>query len=543
MQNNLFGEIDTMTLSIEEAASIAKVSTTTIRNWIKTGYLSIISKGRIDLDSFNNFMINVAGNEKLTQRANKLMKDEHDHVALSSFIKNNSGNKSWEKIGSEYENSLSNSYKNKEGIYYTPIDVIDDMIGGVSIKHNTKFLDPCCGSGNFIIQAIKHGVQPKNIFGFDFDNNAVEITKKRIYEETGFDASENIKKLDFLEVGLMLQNQIKYDLIFTNPPWGKKITKKEREKYAMMYGAGTSIDTTSLFYFASFRLLKKEGVLGFLVQDALFNIRTFRDTRKHILENNLIRLINYGKPFKGLLTKAHAFIIRNSKPKNTKVNCECITSKHIRNQTSFLNNPNQILNFWATREDSKVIKHIFSMPHTTLHDDKAKWGLGVVTGNNSKFCISSNKKGYIPIFKGSDITPKGLKEPTYFIPNDFSNYQQVAPIELYKANEKLIYRFISSKLVFYCDTKQRFILNSANFLIPSKNLNVSCKQLAELLSSDFMNWLFTSLFNTHKILRGDIEQLPIHQDFFDTHDSFDEDTYISYLGISKSKNGTYRIKR
>lgn len=542
MQKNLFGEIEPLSLSIEEAATKANVSTATIRNWIKTGYLSVISKGQVDLDGFNRFMTNVAGNEKLTQRANKLMKDEHDHVALSDFVKDYDGSRSWETLGHEYEGSLSNSYRNKEGIYYTPLEIIDDMLEGVSIQSDTTFLDPCCGSGNFIIQAIKNGIQPENVFGFDFDPNAVEITRKRIFEETGFDASQNIKRVDFLEDAFKLQNGSKYNLIFTNPPWGKKIAKKEKERFAMLYGAGASIDTTSLFYFASYNLLKKNGILGFLVQDALFNIGTFQDTRKHILQNDLIRLIDYGKPFKGLLTKAYAFILRKNEPKNTSINCEGSTFKHKRNQDSFVKNPKSILNFWACKEAAEVIERIYFLPHTTLRGN-AKWGLGIVTGNNSKFCISTQEEGYVPVFKGSDITPKGLKEPTNFIPSDFSKYQQVAPLELYLADEKLIYKFISSKLVFYSDTEQRFILNSANFLIPSKSLSITCQQLADLFSSDFMNWLFTSLFNTHKILRGDIEQLPIHHGYFDVETSFDEEAYINFLGLSKSANGAYRIKK
>ena len=86
--------------------------------------------------------------------------------------------------------------------------------------------------------------------------------------------------------------------------------------------------------------------------------------------------------------------------------------------------------------------------------------------------------------------------------------------------------------MFYSDTEKRFVLNSANFLIPNEQLKITPQQLAHLLSSDFMNWLFTSLFNTHKILRGDIEQLPIHQGYFDAETFFNEKEYINFLGIS-----------
>jgi site-specific DNA-methyltransferase (adenine-specific) len=122
-------------------------------------------------------------------------------------------------------------------------------------------------------------------------------------------------------------------------------------------------------------------------------------------------------------------------------------------------------------------------------------------------------------------------------------YQQVAPLGLYKAKEKLIYKFISSKLCFFYDDKQRFILNSANMLIPNEDFPVSTKILGELLSSEFMNWVFSRIFNTHKILRGDLESLPIHNQYLEGISSFDEDNYLNKLRIEKTKNGTYRIKK
>ena len=172
---------------------------------------------------------------------------------------------------------------------------------------------------------------------------------------------------------------------------------------------------------------------------------------------------------------------------------------------------------------------------------KAKWALGVVTGNNDRFCSDTQKEGYLPIYKGSDITKTGLKEPNTFISNDFSNFQQVAPLEMYHAKEKLIYKFISSDLCFYSDTHQRYILNSANLLIPF-NLGISGEQLTILLNSEIMNWLFKKLFSTHKVLRGDLELLPIHTDYFSNNQDFSEINYLNYLQITKTENGTFRIK-
>lgn len=530
-------------LPINKAAETANVSVATIRNWIKTGYLTETKKGFIDIQSFETFMQDIAGKEKLNSRANKSQKDNHNHDELTAEIAQKIANTEVnpDDLGNEYEALLSNSYRNKEGIYYTPAEIITDMLDGISINETTTFCDPSCGSGNFIIEALKMGINPENIYGFDIDQNAVAITKKRIFEHSGY-KSENIICADFLEhLSSDKQNNYKFDFIFTNPPWGKKLNKTQKEKYGKIFNSGNSLDTSSLFFFASIKILNNHGKLGFLLPEAFFNIAIFQDARKLALKYKIERFIDYGKSFKGLLTKAQAIILEKSPPKkNNRISCKSGNNTFSRTQHSFEKNPKKIFNFWVNNNDAEIIEHVYKIPHVTL-ENNAKWALGIVTGNNKNHCSNTLKQGYVPVYKGSDIQKNKLKEPSCFILNDFSLYQQVAPLEFYKAPVKIIYKFISSNLAFYCDTKQKFILNSANVFIPEKNIEISAQQLTDLLNSEFVNWLFKSIFNTHKILRKDLEALPIHVDFFKKNTSFTEKNFLEFLNISKTKNGNYEI--
>lgn len=541
MQTNIFGEIELQGLTIDQAAKTANVSSATIRNWIKTGYLTLSGKGLVSQKSLETFMANVAGKEKLNSRANKSLKDEHDHKEVSEKLNTLVRKHRGESIGIEYENSLSDSYRNKEGIYYTPSWVVKDMFQGIRIRRESTFLDPCCGSGNFIIEAIKQGVAPENVYGFDVDENAVFITKQRIKDECGLE-TYNVRVGDFLqEAHRISRANISFDLIFTNPPWGKKIEKSEKESYATIYRCGNSIDTTSLFFGASLSVLKPNGFLGFLIQEAFFNITTFEDIRRRAIAKNILRFVDYGKAFKGLVTKAQAIVLENSETaSNDSIECRVDEISFKRSSRSFAGNPKLIFNFWTNEYEAQVINQLYSLKHTTLKD-KTNWALGIVTGNNNRFCSDEPRDGYIPIYKGADITKTGLKEPSTYILNDFSNFQQVAPLEMYQAKEKLIYKFISSDLCFYCDKQQKYILNSANLLIPF-NVGITAEQITNLLNSEIINWLFKKLFATHKVLRGDLELLPIHFDYFSMHKEFTETDYLNYLQITKTGNGTYRTK-
>ena len=87
-------------------------------------------------------------------------------------------------------------------------------------------------------------------------------------------------------------------------------------------------------------------------------------------------------------------------------------------------------------------------------------------------------------------------------------FQQTAPSEKYRAPEKLVYKFISSNLVFAYDDKQSLTLNSANILIPQIE-NYPIKVVLGFLNSKLFNYYYRKKFNSIKILRGDIEQLPL----------------------------------
>jgi site-specific DNA-methyltransferase (adenine-specific) len=542
MNSSFTADTERSTLSVEEAAGLAGVSTATIRNWGKTGYLTRMEHGLICRDSMNAFMTEVAGKVKLIGRANKSLKDRHNHLEITNSLSSLIHDHQDALIGEAYVSSLSDAHRNREGIYYTPPEIVSDMLEGIIVEPDTIFLDPCCGTGNFLVEALKKGVKPENLYGFDSDANAVKIAKSRIAREFGAEA-DHLQVGDFLILAEKLAAQgKKFDLVFTNPPWGKKLPKHHRTRYAGLYGSGRSSDTSAIFLFAALKLVKPGGMLGFLLQEAFFNIANFEDARKQLSDRQIVSLTDYGRPFKKLLTKAQAIVIRNAPAHNSEpVSCNSGNKTYYRQQASFQANPGCIFNFWADPGDAAIIDLFYSKPHITLRNN-ARWALGIVTGDNGGVCSDKALEGHVPVYRGADIGFGGLKEPSIYIPADFSRFQQVAPPGLYQAREKLIYRFISNRLCFYHDTRQRYILNSANLLIPDENIGISCRQLADLLNSESINWLFRKLFRTHKILRRDLESLPIHLEYFRDHPVFIESSYMKYLGL-KAKENHWSLKK
>lgn len=522
-------------LTAKDVANTMNVSVATIRNWVREDLLNKVDE-KISLQDVESLMAT-----KLKSRANKLNKDSHDHSVLCDSVQRFlAEGMNGSEISVKYEESLSESYKNKEGVYYTPQCIVSDMLKDIQNIGEKTFLDPCCGSGNFIVEAIKKGAKPENVYGFDIDPNAVKITQKRIFELTGYE-SNNILCVDFLAIANDYRES--FDFIFTNPPWGKKLNKTEKERFSRIYQSGNSNDTCALFYFACLRVLRKGGRIGFLLPESFFNIGSFENARESLILLQINRLVDYGKPFKKLMTKAKAFVATKevSNPNHT-VSCESYEGNtFLRKQEGFKNIPKHIINFDVSENENEVLSQVFKKTHITLKNN-AIWALGIVTGNNDMLFPKKIDKNYIQIFRGKDIFPDKVFDSGLYIEQSFKNCQQVAPLEYYNAKDKIIYRFISGKIVCFHDTEQRYILNSANLFILKDGFPVSYQQIVDLFNSDFMNWIFQKVFFTHKVLRGDLEMLPIWNEYFNIEKKFSEETLLDYLKIEKA-NGTYRVKK
>lgn len=87
-------------------------------------------------------------------------------------------------------------------------------------------------------------------------------------------------------------------------------------------------------------------------------------------------------------------------------------------------------------------------------------------------------------------------------------YQQAAPLELYRAPEKLIYRFINRQLVFAYDDRQRLTLNSCNVVIPHIP-GLDMRYIMAILNSRVAQYIYEKRYNAVKVLRSHIENIPV----------------------------------
>ena len=457
-------------------------------------------------------------NRQIQEEINSWLLDFRSEITKShfSFLLNCKLPEQRDILGVFYQSLLYEGTKSQSGSYYTPSNKVNDIIKDY-VKKDSKVLDPCCGTGQFLLAFADIVENPLNIYGIDYDKTAVRIARLNLlirfknknfvpnifFKNTLFDI-DNEDLFNFHN-----SKEIKdFDVIATNPPWGVHFSKVETKRLKKLYPQITSIESFSYFLTKSLRWLRRFGVVSFILPESVLNVRTHKDIREIILKTAQIKKIIYlNRIFKNVFTPVIRLDLEKNNKKTKLTTIYNTNKKYKARQIKWMSNHDFIFDIHSSNFDSKIIEKIYKTKHTTLKN-QASWALGIVTGNNKRFITAESKPGFEPIYKGKDIKKFILDKPSSYIQFQPKKFQQAAPEKKYRAKEKLIYKFISKNLIFAYDNHKRLTLNSANILIPEIP-NYPIKVIASLFNSSLYQFLFQKKFSSIKILRNHIEELPL----------------------------------
>lgn len=216
-------------------------------------------------------------------------------------------------IQKEYYNNILNTNKDlvkTSNDVPTPIECVELMINKIPIEvfknPNLKWLDPCCGSGNFFIvifnklkeyHKTKH-IMENMLYFNDTNLDRLEIVKS-VFGHHQYKL--NITNDNYLEY----DESSKYDIIVANPPYAKILESGKR--------ASKNHNLIGSFISKSFKILNSSGLLVYITPDnwmsyADRNILIKEITSKQILYLNIHLAKEY---FKKIGSSFTWYIIEN----------------------------------------------------------------------------------------------------------------------------------------------------------------------------------------------------------------------------------------
>jgi len=418
-------------------------------------------------------------------------------------------------LGLIYQSLLQEGIKSHRGSYYTPQCIVDEIVSDHR-EPGIKVLDPCCGTGQFLLAFAETVRDPGGLYGFDTDKTAVTIARLNLiarfreieFRPNIFHSDALLEKDGDCRERYSTEDISGFDVIATNPPWGTHYDKSDLAAYGKRYPRITSGESFSYFLARGIDLLKPEGRLSFILPESILTVRMHRDIRKLIVEKTAVEKISFlGRVFKNVFTPVIRLDLTKtwlSRGGSALVAAGGSTFRIDRKNFFQDKNFSFCIN---TRECSRMLDKIYREEHVTLKYN-ARWALGIVTGNNREFIGGTRAEGYEEIITGRDIGRFKIKEGTNFIKYEPARFQQMAPLEKYRTGEKLVYRFISKNLIFAYDNRKRLTLNSANILIPEID-GYPIKVILALFNSSLYQFIFQKKFSSIKVLRSHIEDLPL----------------------------------
>lgn len=402
-------------------------------------------------------------------------------------------------IGFVYQSLMAEGHRILKGLYYTKPVIVSEMLSDIRLLQGERFLDPCCGSGIFLLK-VEHA-QLEQLYGIDNDPLAVMIAKANLmvkYNESS--VYPQIYQMDFLLHAATALGDLKFDYIVTNPPWGTEKGKQHASEVIQ------SKEKASLFFTEAFKFLNRNGIQHFLLPSSLLKIKVHADLRRFVThETRMESLKCYRERFKGVFTDFISLKV-SKKPYFGSQSYVVYGANNEVSRKQFVPSDDD---FCAIPMLNDRDEAIISKAERLRHDDlsHSRWALGIITGNNAKVLKDRPRKGLEPIYMGKDIGKYSLKKASRYIKYNRADFQQCAKDEFYRAKEKLVYKFVSNRLCFTYDDKQRLFLNSANILIPEID-DMSTKTVLAFLNSSLFNFLYVKQFNDLKILKGNLSALP-----------------------------------
>ncbi len=281
---------------------------------------------------------------------------------------------------------LDKNEKKNNGIYFTSQELIGRMIKMVGRRRFKKILEPCYGSGEFI-RGLNKKYKKSKIVGIEMNETMTELCEEN--EEIN---KENVE----LNRGDYLKTEFEgdYDLIIGNPPF-YVMKRGDVEKEYLKYIEGRP-NIFVLFILKSLKLLKRGGILSFVLPSSFKNCLYYDKLRKLIDETCEIIGIEDNEGAKWLETTQETMIL-------------CVKKKEGKNGEWVINKGGYTI--FNTKEKVNRIKELYE-GSKTLNEMGIRVHVGNIVWNQCKNILSGDENDTRLIYSG-DIKDKKLIKKAY----------------------------------------------------------------------------------------------------------------------------------
>ena len=365
------------------------------------------------------------------------------------------------------------------GQFFTPREIIKSILNDCGFKKliedlegtNLSIYDPCLGTGGLLCytyNACKSKIKPETIYGCEIEGDTMKLGIVSLMFSTN-NCNKNIKRCNSLIENPYLFEDKKFDIIFTNPPFGTKTNYKQLEKdfedfkknkypdsslkfkdiYKISGNVGIYLFIQNIIY-----LLKEGGLACIILPDGELMVgKNSINIRKFILNNcKIIKIITINSgAFINTDIKTKALIIQKGNYDNYKQEIEYINI-----------HSNGIDNLGFEKINENIQFNITKIEEEKTYGDDVKlieFGqiFELIKGSIQSSKVVEDPEGDIMFISKAEIT-----EETRKIKYEFYNTNALYIAQAFNGNGKCPIRFyeknsIHSNLLYYIKIKNDYV--------------------------------------------------------------------------------------
>lgn len=262
--------------------------------------------------------------------------DKHKIYTVVQYLQDiNLSKTDLDSKGLAFQSFMGDFFRGDFGQYFTPEPIVEFIVHSIGIEKDWKILDTSCGSGGFLLHALKavrdeadniyenergsvswreywHEFAEKHLYGIEINEQISRVAKMNmiIHDDghTNIVTNDGLKNNRAIEVenrNLNFQDGT-FDLIMTNPPFGSKIKAdevsyyKDYELFETNLGIANtkeritddnskkkwraSQNTEILFLEKCHKYLKEGGFLAIVIPDGILTNATSQFVRDWMVE-------------------------------------------------------------------------------------------------------------------------------------------------------------------------------------------------------------------------------------------------------------------
>jgi type I restriction enzyme M protein len=245
----------------------------------------------------------------------------HLAICVTELQRHNLLDEGLQALDEFFEFIVSKTAKGNKGQYFTPRHLVEMCVRMIDPKPDEVIADLACGSGGFLIAALRHirtqngdeKAQPK-LWGFDIDERAAQIARAlltiaEINDPNIFRLNSLVleSRRDFFSIRddlLTIEGVTKarakdrgvFDVILTNPPFAGEIRERAIiESYDTGQGRN-KVERDVIFVERCVRLLKPGGRMAIVLPHNKLSSSVFTDLRQWILRHcHLLAVVGVGR--------------------------------------------------------------------------------------------------------------------------------------------------------------------------------------------------------------------------------------------------------